>query len=161
MKRTVDVALTQLDVKEATGANDGTPAERYGAGDKLPWCASFLLWCNAQSEDAKLAPTKAAYYRLRAVSELEAEMKRRGSWRALTSKDFPTGNCLLFFRDRGASDAAVSGRHVGIVVETQVLSSGKHLVHTVEGNVGNRVQRLKHDLSNPKTVARITGFALI
>jgi hypothetical protein len=31
----------------------------------------------------------------------------------------------------------------------------------VEGNLGNRVQRVSHDLSNKKTRARITGWARV
>ena len=44
-----EVYLSQIGVKEATGANDGKAVEKYlsfsGLRKGNPWCASFVAWC--------------------------------------------------------------------------------------------------------------------
>lgn len=145
----VDVALSQLGVVEATGNNDGIPAERYNRGDKLPWCAAFCLWCNAASDDVKVAGSVAEFYRMRAVSEFEAEMKRRGWWFPVDGKRVPVRNDFVFYVGRGASDSG-PGRHMGIVERAD-----GNMIHTIEGNLGNRVARASHPVRSPK----ITGYA--
>lgn len=151
----IDVALTQLDVREATGQNDGIPATRYNRGDCLPWCAAFCLWCNEQSGmDARVVVNPPDYWMFRAVAQFELAMKRRGWWAAASST--PARNDFVFFANRGASDAHPAGRHMGIV---EGLSG--HLLATVEGNWQNRVARLVHDLSRPAVRDRITGFARV
>jgi hypothetical protein len=150
----VDIAETQLGIKEATGQNDGIPAERYVRGEKLPWCASFVLYCNAQSDEEPCARTNAEWFEMRAVANFEAEMIKRGWWIPPTST--PRRGDLVFFGSRGSSDQSLSGRHMGMV---ERLDS--HLLQTIEGNVGNRVSRLVHDLSQFSVRARVTGFARI
>jgi hypothetical protein len=166
MQRTLEVALTQLDVVEATGNNDGVPAVRYNRGECVPWCAAFALYCNANSMDAKVVRTDKEWWALRAVQAFEDEMRNRGWWFSRMASLKPQANDLIFFGDRGASDASFTGRHMGVIerVETHVSSlnlpsTAWMVIHTVEGNLGNRVQRVVHDLSNPKTSARITGYA--
>lgn len=149
--RTLDVAVTQLGVKEDSGANDGIPATRYNRGDKLPWCASFALYCNAQSTDPKVATTNAEFYLFRSVAAFEAEMKRRGWW--LDPTRAPQPNDFVFFGDRGHSDAG-TGRHMGIV---ESFTAPK--LTSIEGNWSNAVCRVVHDLAKPAEVQRITGFA--
>lgn len=153
---TVEIAQTQLGVTEATGNNDGIPAERYNYGEKLPWCSAFILWCNFHSDDVKLATTKAERFDFRSVQILEDALKKRGWWLSPQGR-LPQKNDLIFFADRGASDAAgkAPGRHIGIV---EALNAG-HLVSSIEGNWGNRVARVSHDLLVPKDAGRITGYA--
>ena len=155
--RTIDVALTQLGVKEATGHNDGVPAVRYNRGDEVNWCAAFVEYCNAHSDDPKLATTDKDYYAQRRVQTMEDETKRRGWW--LPPETVPQPNDVVFFGDRGGSDPGV-GRHVGIVetVTTNPLVMPP-LFTSIEGNWGNAVQRVKHDLAEAKEAARVTGYA--
>lgn len=155
MMRTCDVASTQVGVREATGANDGLPADRYMRGDKLPWCAGFLLWCNQQSEDPKLYSTTAEYYLMRAVSEFENMMRARQKWVAFNPKVLPQENNIIFFRNRGASDSG-PGRHVGIIL---TVDSERERITTVEGNLGNAVRNMTYPLSVLRD--RVTGYGLI
>lgn len=141
MLKMIDVARTQLGVAEATGNNDGIPAERYMRGDKLAWCAGFVLWCNANSDDRNIAATTKEHYELRSVSRMIEVFKARG-WFHTGS---PEPNDIVFFGN-AASDVGVRGNHVGIVEEAKGL-----IVSTIEGNTSNRVARVRHRL-NDKTI---------
>lgn len=134
MIHTADVAESQVGIAERTGNNDGIPAERYMRGDKLAWCAGFLLWCNEVGDDDTWAPDAATYYRLRSVQAwIEwAKEKIRYHPRGLIQ---PRRGDVIFFGNT-ASDVGVVGSHVGIVT---AIEGG--LVHTVEGNSGNKVSR--------------------
>lgn len=52
-KRLIRIAVSQLQVREATGKNDGTAVEAYLALTGLkkgnPWCAAFISWVFAQA----------------------------------------------------------------------------------------------------------------
>jgi hypothetical protein len=54
--RALEVARTQLGVREATGHNDGAAVESYlrsvGLGKGYAWCASFIYWCFNQAAKA-------------------------------------------------------------------------------------------------------------
>jgi len=154
MPRTIDVAITQIGVKEATGKNDGVPAERYCRGNKEPWCARFVVFCNLQSTDRHVVTSEKEWWELGAVQAFEDLMRKRGWWFREIHKAQP--NDLIFFGDRGASDASLTGRHMGIVEIATPLA-----LHTVEGNWGNAVQRVTHSFSSGTAMARITGFARV
>lgn len=144
-------AVSQLKVSEETGANDGVPAERYMRGDKLPWCAGFVLWCFDAAITKSLYTTTKQYYLLRNVKKMENEFKRRGLWFGPALVDVVQPSDIIFFGDRGASDAG-RGRHVGIVDSVEWPAG---IVHTIEGNTSNKVQRREYKM----TSKRITGYA--
>ena len=150
MLRTVDVALSQIGVKELSGKNDGVPADRYMHGDKLPWCAGFVLWCNAQSDDVKLYTSNAEYFVMRAVADMERIMRARGWWRPFDPRVLPKENEVIFFANRGGSDAG-PGRHVGVVA-----SVFPDRIVTVEGNLGDSVGTASYRLAD--LAARVTGY---
>ena len=156
--KAIDVAIKEIGVKEATGKNDGIPAQRYSRGDALPWCASFLLYCfDFADEDLAIWDTgkgpgigpKSDFWKLRSVEAMEEYMKERGCWFGWNIT--PRRNDVIFFATRGRSDAG-AGRHVGIVEQVKGA-----WVYTIEGNVGNKVSRQKHKLSSN----RITGYARV
>lgn len=149
--KAIDVAVREIGVREATGNNDGIPAERYMRGDALAWCAGFVLFCNEHSdEDAPLARSLKEHYRLRSVSALMEEMKRRRWWFARGASE-PASNDLVIFGEVD-SDVGVVGNHVGIV-ERATAS----MVHTVEGNTSNMVARREYPIGSRS----ILGFARI
>lgn len=155
-KTTLDVALTQLGVKEATGNNDGVPAERYMSGDEFPWCAGFVVWCNNHSDDDDLTPTPKDDYALRRVQTFEDRMKERGKF--FTDRGAVRANDIVFFKQRGNSDPGV-GRHMGVVHDVyspNELASTKRLC-TVEGNTSNAVMGREYAIGDDY----ITGFARI
>lgn len=149
MIQTVDVAMSQLGVAEATHHNDGIPAERYSRGDQVPWCAALVLWSNANSDDHKIAPTDKDYYWCRSVQHMEDRCRALGWW--FDHGTTPQRNDIIFFQTRGASDPGV-GRHVGIV-------TGVHegWVYTIEGNTSDKVAERKYRLDD----VYITGYARI
>lgn len=161
----IDVARTQVGIVEATGANDGVPADRYMRGDALAWCAGFVLWCH----DVAARPVPGNYWRLRSVAALEESMGELGYW--LGPAVIPSSSDIVFFGDRTHSDLDVR-RHCGlvehVVARSRFVVDSKHdhggivvvdgfEVHTIEGNSGNAVSRRMY-LHDDK---RITGYARI
>lgn len=142
----IDVALSQLGVHEDTGKNDGIPAERYMRGDKLAWCAGFALFCNQVSDDENVATTTAEHYAMRSVTTFVEVMKRRGMF--VHRNQPPQRNDFVFFGDTD-SDVGVKGSHMGIVDDVDVEAG---VFHSVEGNYGNAVQRVRHRLSDPTII---------
>ena len=43
-QQVVDLASSQVGIKEATGKNDGEPSVRYGGGREDPCGAHFVAW---------------------------------------------------------------------------------------------------------------------
>jgi hypothetical protein len=152
----LEIAQREIGIHEATGKNDGIPAKKYMRGDKLAWCAGFVLYCFDESDsvdvwDAGLDGAEgddSDYWKLRNVDTMEKFLKERGVWFGWNLP--PEPGDIIFFADRGGSDPSKSGRHVGIVESFD----GAAIV-TVEGNLGNAVKRGLHDCDSP----RITGFA--
>lgn len=155
MLHAIDVALTQLDVFEATGKNDGIPAERYMRGDKLAWCAGFVLWCYDTSDDPDIwddfndatKNDERRYWGLRAVKNMVKwahEMKV-----FIEPNVVPAPNDVILYGSRAGSDAG-PGKHTGIVHYVD-----GNWVHTVEGNLSDRVKqrKVKHGRSD------IIGYA--
>lgn len=136
-------AQSQIGVREATGRNDGVPAQRYSNGRREPWCANFVAWSFRQAG----TPLPGNQRSLAGVQYMENQMKRNNMFHRGT----PQPGDIIFFANRGGSDAG-SGRHVGIV---ERVENGR--VHTVEGNSSNSVRRRSYDLNN----ARISGYGRV
>lgn len=144
----LEIALTQEGVRELTGQNDGVPAERYNRGERLPWCASFALWCFDQAGQPMHASLK-QWYEMRAVHALLDEMRRRG-W--MLGAEPPKPGDLIFLSERGKSDASASAGtgHVGIVAMV-----GENYVISIDGNWSNAVTRVQR----ARTDKTIVGYA--
>lgn len=145
------VAIGELGVREATGENDGVPATRYMDGDRLPWCAAFVLFCLNQ---AGYKPPINRWLS-RNVNFFESSMKDLGYW--MGPAVIPEAGDLFFMAGRDGSDSG-PGRHMGLVERVDLLG-GK--LHTIEGNYENRVARVvrtlqRADLRRPRS---ITGYA--
>lgn len=142
--KALSAAQSQIGVREATGNNDGIPAQRFANGRKEPWCGDFVTWCFQQTGH----PLPGNQRSLASVSKMESVMKKEGKW-------FPQGSTppkegdIIFFQTRVNSDKG-TGRHVGIVEKVE-----NGMVHTVEGNSGNRVRRRSYPLNK----SSITGYA--
>lgn len=139
----LDVARSQVGVREATGRNDGLPANRYSNGRREPWCANFVAWSFRQAG----TPLPGNQRSLASVQYMEDQMKANGMFHRGT----PQPGDIIFFANRGGSDAG-RGRHVGIV---ERVENGR--VHTIEGNSSNSVRRRSYDLNNP----RISGYGRV
>ena len=124
----IDIARRELaaGVREATGQNDGVPAERYNDGERKPWCASFVRYC---FEEAGLR-LPGNRHRLPSVAYMEEQLETAGARVAE-----PAPGAIITFRARVGSDAG-PGRHVGLVEAVDGLT-----ITTIEGNSGNAVRR--------------------
>lgn len=158
MIRTLDVALSQLGVSEATGHNDGIPADLYSDGDEVMWCASFQIWANLCSDDQKIAVTIKERTAFRSVTALELGMKVRGWWLPPTTyldKLQPNDLVLQAWTesDAGAPNGKkVTGRHVDIIESIEGSA-----LHCIGGNVGNMVKRVVRRWGS----STITGYVRI
>lgn len=180
MMRMIDVALSQVGVAEATGNNDGIPSERYSGGKQRPWCADFVIWCNAQSTEPRFVTSTWEVWNFPQVDLFEQGMKKRGWWRPYAPsefaavppgplgdvievslnrpKEYPRTGDVVFFAGRGASDTKPAGRHVGIVEGISWRKDGA-VLHTIEGNWKNQVSTVERRLVDAVGQNAITGFA--
>lgn len=156
MIHAIDVAISQLGVYEETGNNDGVPAERYMRGDKLAWCAGFVLWCYDQSDDpdiwddfdASTTNDARRYWRLRAVARMIEWAHKMKVFIEPNVHPFP--NDVIFYGSRSGSDPG-PGSHVGIVRSFDGI-----WIQTVEGNLADKVRprQVRHGRSDVLGYAR-------
>lgn len=145
----IDVALSQLGVRELTNKNDGVPAERYAGGRQEPWCSHFVLWCFQMCGfmfPGWVQPTPKRINPLAHVKTFHMRLTKEGY---IVDHVDAGENDIVIFNSRGDSDAG-TGWHIGIVKE---VVGG--MVHTVEGNSSNGV----HERAYPLTDKRIVAFA--
>lgn len=126
-------AQTQIGVREASGNNDGVPAQRYSGGQNVPWCANFVTWAFEQAGTP--LPGKRSGY----VPYIESQMKQQGTYWTRDQGQPQAGDLIFFGRPPGRAT------HIGIV---ESVSNGQ--VTTVEGNTGNRVARRTYPLGSSK-----------
>lgn len=132
-------AQSQIGVREATGNNDGVPADRYSGGRQEPWCANFVAW-NFRQAGHQLPGNQRM---LASVQYMEDTMKQNGTHFGRGTQTPQPGD-IIFFRWADGS------RHVGMV---ESVANGR--VNTVEGNTSNRVDRRNYSLDS----GSITGYA--
>lgn len=153
-EKIVQIAISQLGVKEATGHNDGIPAKRYAAGRQESWCADFVVWVWA----AAGRPLEGNKHKLPSVAYMMQEQIRVDAFWAscgpVDSVAFPRPADIVFFDWRIDSDAG-KGLHVELIerVEIDVAAVGGLWLHTIGGNVGDAVMRRRRNLHN------VLGFA--
>lgn len=144
----VDVALSQVGVKEKTGHNDGIPFERYALPKEqaLAWCARFVRWCFAQLGLALPGNP----YEIASVAALQLALVNAGAWMGPDVR--PRRGDLVLFNERGLSDKDRFGHHVGLV--DRMDDDGR--LWTVEGNWGDRVA---HVCRQPHQLVDVWGYA--
>lgn len=137
--RALEIAITQIGVREEGGANRGAQVERYLHAAGLPpgqqWCCAFVIWC--YQEAARAFQLEVPLLRTGKVARLW--QRARGAWR---SEQPSIGAIMIHLAN--PSDADSPG-HTGIVT-----GFNEHTVAVVEGNtnaegsrVGDRV-RVNH-----------------
>jgi len=120
-------AQTQLGVKEATGANDGEPYQRYmkpwGYG-RVPWCALFVKTCLAAAD------VNTSGINAQAVSAVSKNATKAAA------------PAVVWWKPRVGGTG-----HVGLIESWPAL--GKYF-WSIEGNTGNAVRRVKR----PKSIVQ-------
>jgi peptidoglycan hydrolase-like protein with peptidoglycan-binding domain len=130
----LNAAISQIGVREASGNNDGVPAQRYSGGREVAWCANFVSWSFRQAG----TPLPGNQWSLGSCDYMMNQMKSNGVW-FNRGQQPPQAGDVIFFGRPGDST------HVGIV---ERVENGK--VYTVEGNTGNRVARRSYDINSGK-----------
>lgn len=158
MEDIVAVAESQLGYSESTRnylveENDTVKGyTRYGQWYGIPhgdWCAMFASFCLHYAQvPGDVIPLECSCTKW--ISKLEERELYLTAAEAFTEEGefLPVSGDLIFFDNNGdgLSD------HVGLVASVE-----DGLLHTIEGNVGNSVRRLKYELTNPM----ILGYGLI
>lgn len=117
-ERAIEIAKTQLHVREKTGRNDGEAVESYlksvGLGKGYAWCAAFVYWCYSQAAKELNINNPLA----KTAGVLDHWAKTKGA-KVKTPK---VGDIFIMDFGKGAG-------HTGIVIEVQ----GTYVI-TIEGN---------------------------
>jgi hypothetical protein len=129
-------------------------------GDELAWCAGFVLFCFDEADDPDIwdagigvnGGKDSDYWKLRKVSTMKKCLNDRGL--GIGRNVVPAANDIIFFGDHRRN--AARGSHVGIVEHVE-LDEGKWIIHTIEGNLSNKVKRARH----VHGTSRIIGFARV
>lgn len=132
----LDAARSQLGVREATGNNDGVPAQRYSNGQNVPWCANFVSWAFREAGH----PLPGNQVAIGSCDTMAAELRRAGRLYR-KGEQTPQPGDVIFFGTPGDLT------HVGIV---ERVEGGR--VYTIEGNSGNRVAERSYSLDDARIV---------
>lgn len=136
----MQIALSQFNVREKTGRNDGAAVETYlkstGLGKGYSWCMAFVYWCYQNAAD-KLNVKNPLKKTAGVLDQWHSSPKDWQIWASSKNKPM-VGD--IFIMDFGKGQG-----HTGIV--TKVLADGS--VETIEGNAnsygsreGNQVGKL-------------------
>lgn len=127
----VEVARSQV------GTAEPEAWSRYCDGDRLPWCAAFLLWCWRMSQHPDLPGNR---WTNRAVWRLQRQLERSG---ARLHRPLAVGDIVVMTRPGSVTDGPMlshgSVGHIGIVDDLDISH-----VRLIEGNVGDRVVRVTY-----------------
>lgn len=129
----LDVAVAELAagvVEEPLGSNRGVPFTRYAFLGEEPgaWCARFVRWCYITAGQ-RLPGNR---WLIGNVMEMRDALAEHGGVLPV-GVPWEPGD-LLFWKDRGASDAHIGGHHVSILRRVEL-----DRIRTVDGNWRNRV----------------------
>ena len=136
----IDIALSQVGVKEEGGNNQGAQIREYQKATWLapaawPWCAAFVAWClwlYLQKNPIFLFQHRQGLnaFRCRDASAFGwiKWAKEKGLYVTDEKEPAKAGDIVVF-----------DFSHIGIVVEDQL--PGKNYIETVEGNTNNKGAR--------------------
>lgn len=154
----IDVAISQLGVREATGRNDGIPSERYQVNPywlpgrpldhrvrREPWCSQFVNWCFRASDWRPLDENEEEWWWMASALRMGRILSRRG-WNVPD----PACNDIAVFSARGGSDRA-TGHGAGHAAIVERVVDGK--LHTIDGNWRNAVRRVVRNVDDRDLVA--------
>lgn len=167
VKKLIEIAASQVGVKEEGGNNVGPQIKEYQKATFLnpgawPWCAAFVCWCMREWLVKTYGVTEA----------LGIEDTDTVQWRPKTAGAFAfidwAKRSKLYVTDEKelakAGDIVVFDfSHIGIVEKDQV--PGENYIHTIEGNTnvkgerdsysGDGVWRKKRNVSTVRAYIRI------
>jgi hypothetical protein len=135
-RRILDTARSFLGMRELTGNNDGLPADIFMHGDRMPWCAGFVLGVLKRANATFPGP----HWQARNVYFFRSWCKGEGHF--VSPIEMPEPGWIVFYNSRDGSDAG-PGQHMGFVEE---VDGRRGRMLTIEGNYDNRVARVRRSL---------------
>jgi len=138
-QRALQVASSQIGVRENTGRNDGAQINEYrnGKADGSAWCASFVSYCYGRGQGADNSKTFG--YDASSQSIRQKAQKAGYYQKARTNYVPKAGDVAVWSNGDGTG-------HVGIVSKTNTDGS----FETIEGNCSNQVARVTRRMSDTK-----------
>lgn len=147
-------AITQLGVAEdPPHSNDGEPMRRYAMHpeDPAPWCARFVRAAHIACGH----PLPGSKWQIGSVATLQEALHIATAWIPIEQTrrfcvdgvggflSLPRPGDLILLNEHGTRDTGSVGHHVGIVerFDPQAL-----VIHSIDGNWGDRVQRVERRL---------------
>ncbi|MBR1680333.1 CHAP domain-containing protein [bacterium] len=145
-QRAVEVALSQVGVREIGSSNNGSDVNKYrnGVQNGVAWCASFVSYCYGSGQNTNNNKT---FGYTASSQEIRIKAEKAGYYRKASSGYTPKVGDVVVWNYGGGKG------HVGIVASVNADGS----FQTVEGNCGNAVQRVTRSVSKDK----IDGFVMM
>ena len=143
-RNAVQVALSQVGVKEVGNSNNGADVNKYrnGVQNGVAWCASFVSWCYGKGQNSNNAKT---FGYTASSQDIRMKAERAGFYRKANSGYTPKVGDVVVWNYGGGKG------HVGIVSKVNADGSFK----TVEGNCSNSVRELTRNRSE------VDGFVMM
>lgn len=151
----VEWAITQLGIAEdPPRSNAGPPLKLYALKSEGPaaWCGRFVRTGFEQAG----TPLPGNRWLIPRVEDLQEALAAVGAWIPIAAArafvedgvgapdSMPRRGDLILLNEHGTRDTGSVGHHVGIV---ERYESG--VIHSIDGNWGNKVQRVLRKLSQP------------
>lgn len=136
---TIQIALSHLGVREATGHNDGTfidALEKTFGLRGQPWCAMYATTC--MSEAAKKLGVKAVLHTSPSSTEIFSQAKKQS---LLLSAPIPY--CIGLLKGSGGTPGKTH-HHTFLVLS---IDKNAGIVHSVDGNWHNSVCKTTHPIA--------------
>lgn len=135
-QKAVDVALSQVGVRENGSTNNSAEVNKYrfGKANGNPWCASFVSYCYGQGQGNS---NKATFGFTESSQSIKNQAIKAGKYSTKASGYKPqVGDLAVWTYDKNSG-------HVGIIAS--VNQDGTFDV--VEGNCGDKVQRCTRSMN--------------
>lgn len=132
----VQIALSQVGVKEVGESNNGADVNKYrnGVQNGTAWCASFVSWCYGKGQNSN---NKATFGYDVSSQSIRRKAEKAGYYKKVSSGYTPkVGDVVVWNNGNGTG-------HVGIISNVNPDGSFK----TVEGNCSNAVREMTRQRS--------------
>ncbi len=155
--KVLEVALSKVGTREATGKNDGPVEEfmpKWARGKGLPYCAWFVAWCFNQALGkypyGASTPIGAVSALYAAGRKLDEALDLNAPWPALRPQP---GDIFIVLHEPFVEGKHIPG-HTGLILR---VDEETQRVNTVEGNFENRVAVATRALNDFESVLNPYG----
>ena len=149
VRKAIELAESQVGVREEGGSNDSHEIRKYknGSKDNLPWCGSFVSWCYGRGQGTDNAKT---FGYDTSTQGIRYSAERTGHYAKKSSGYKPKVGDLMIIKYPAGANGESKGGHVGII--TKINNDGSF--ETIEGNYSNQVAKVHRSMQT----AHLDGF---